>query len=174
MNQKGYINKLCLGCSLLLLFTIGTQSIYSQFSGRSDAIAGHQKLARDIFKELIEINTTSVNGSTKAAEAMAVRLKSAGFPANDIKVIGPDPQHKNLVVRYPGKGKLRPVLFICHLDVVEAFPEDWSVDPFTFLEKGGSYYGRGTTDVKCEDADLIANLIWLRPVSYTHLTLPTN
>ena len=166
MIQKGYINKLCLGCSLLLLFTISTQDIYSQFSGRSETIAGHQKLAHDIFKALIEINTASGNGITRAAEAMAARLKSAGFPATDIKVIGPDPLRKNLVVRYPGKGKLRPVLFICHLDVVEALPRDWSFDPFTFLEKDGYYYGRGTTDVKCEDADLIANLIRLKQEGY--------
>ena len=71
-------------------------------------------------------------------------------------------QHKNLVVRYHGRGTLRPVLFICHLDVVEALPRDWSADPFTFLEKDGYFYGRGTTDIKCEDADLITNLIRLK------------
>jgi acetylornithine deacetylase/succinyl-diaminopimelate desuccinylase-like protein len=146
----------------ILIFIISSQGIYSQFSGRGYTIAEHRQLAHDIFKELIEINTASGNGSTRAAEAMAARLKTAGFPATDIKVIGPDPLHKNLVVRYPGKGKLRPVLFICHLDVVEALPRDWSVDPFTFLEKDGYYYGRGTTDVKGEAADLIAPLSPLR------------
>lgn len=121
----------------------------------------YKKLSRDIFKELIEINSTSKYGSTKAAEAMAERLRIAGFKESDIHVIGPDPQHKNLVVRYHGDGKLKPVLFICHLDVVEALREDWSVDPFTFLEKDGYYYGRGTTDVKNDDASLIVNLIRL-------------
>ena len=126
----------------------------------------NQKLARDIFKELIEINTTSRFGSTKAAEAMATRLISAGFQSNDIQVIGPDQQHKNLVIRYCGTGKLMPVLFICHLDVVEALRDDWSVDPFTFLEKDGYFYGRGTTDIKNEDASLIANVIRLKKEGY--------
>ncbi len=128
--------------------------------------SGTNALARDIFKELIEINTTSGFGSTKAAEAMADRLKSAGFGDRDIKVIGPDPQHKNMVLRFHGNGKLKPVLFICHLDVVEALPSDWSVDPFTFLEKDGYFYGRGTTDVKNDDASLIANVIRLKKEGY--------
>ena len=125
-------------------------------------IADNQKLAIDIFKELIEINTTSGHGSTKAAEKMAARLRSAGFPDSDIQVIGADQMHKNLLFRFHGQGKLKPVLFICHLDVVEALPQDWSVDPFTFLEKDGYYYGRGTTDVKNDDASLIANVIRLK------------
>jgi acetylornithine deacetylase/succinyl-diaminopimelate desuccinylase-like protein len=126
----------------------------------------NQKLARDIFRQLIEINTTSGYGSTKAAEAMSDRLISAGFPKGDIDVIGPDQKHKNLVLRYHGSGKQKPLLFICHLDVVEALPADWSVDPFTFLEKDGFFYGRGTTDIKNEDASLIANIIRLKTEGY--------
>jgi acetylornithine deacetylase/succinyl-diaminopimelate desuccinylase-like protein len=126
----------------------------------------YQKLAKDIFKELVEINTTSKNGSTKAAEAMALRLKSAGFPENDILVIGPDELHKNLVFRFRGKGLLKPVLFICHLDVVEALRQNWSLNPFTLIEKDGYFYGRGTTDVKNDDASLITNMIRLRDEGY--------
>jgi len=126
----------------------------------------YQKLARDIFKELIEINTTSGYGSTKAAEAMAARLKSAGFPDRDILVTGPDEQHKNLVFCFRGEGKLKPVLFICHLDVVEALRQDWSVDPFAFLEKDGYFYGRGTTDIKNDDAALITDVIRLKKEGY--------
>jgi acetylornithine deacetylase/succinyl-diaminopimelate desuccinylase-like protein len=128
----------------------------------SDAPTDYHKLAIEIFRELIEINTTARYGSTKAAEAMAARLKSAGFPASDIQVIGPDLDHKNLVFRYHGSGKFKPVLFICHLDVVEALSTDWSVDPFKFLEKDGYFYGRGTTDIKDEDASLVVNLIRLK------------
>ena len=131
-------------------------------SAQVNETAVYQNLARDIFKELIEINTTFRYGSTKAAEAMATRLRSAGFSDNDIQVIGPDEQHKNLVLRYRGQGKLKPVLFISHLDVVEALRSDWSVDPFTFLERDGYYYGRGTTDIKNDDASLIANIIRLK------------
>ena len=126
----------------------------------------YQKLARDIFKELIEINTTSKYGSTQAAEAMASRLRSAGFPENDILLIGPDELHKNLVFRFRSEKLLKPVLFICHLDVVEALRQDWSMDPFTFIEKDGYFYGRGTTDVKNDDASLITNVIRLRNEGY--------
>jgi acetylornithine deacetylase/succinyl-diaminopimelate desuccinylase-like protein len=158
---------LCIFSILIISCTINVQNVFTQSSVRSDANSGYQKLARDIFKELIEINTTSRYGSTNAAEAMAARLRSAGFTENDIQVIGPDPQHKNLVLHFRGTGKLKPVLFICHLDVVEALREDWSFDPFTFLEKDGYFYGRGTTDVKNEDACLIANLIRLKQEGYT-------
>jgi acetylornithine deacetylase/succinyl-diaminopimelate desuccinylase-like protein len=145
---------------MLILFCIVAAVVSAQDN------SGNQKLARDIFKELIEINTSSRFGSTRAAEAMAARLRSAGFPASDIQVLGPDQQHKNLVFRYHCTGKLKPVLFICHLDVVEALREDWSVDPFIFLEKDGYFYGRGTTDVKNDDASLIANILRLKKEGY--------
>jgi acetylornithine deacetylase/succinyl-diaminopimelate desuccinylase-like protein len=93
---------------------------------------------------------------------MAARLKGAGFAENDVKLLGPQPQHMNLVVRYRGTGVHKPILFIGHLDVVEALRQDWSVDPFTFLESGGYFYGRGTTDMKNDDASLVANLIRLK------------
>ena len=121
-----------------------------------------QDLACDIFRELVDINTTVDMGSTVAAEAMAKRLRSAGFPESDINIAGPQPQHMNLVVRFRGKGTQPPVLFIGHLDVVEALRQDWSFDPFKFREIDGYFYGRGTTDMKNEDADLISNLIRLR------------
>jgi acetylornithine deacetylase/succinyl-diaminopimelate desuccinylase-like protein len=166
MNQNFCSRILYIGFYLLLFFNLGTVKIYAQFTVKANTSTGYQKLAHDIFKELIEINTTSRYGSTRAAEAMAARLKSAGFDASDIKVIGPDPDHKNLVVRYHGEKKLRPVLFICHLDVVEALLKDWSTDPFKFIEKDGYFYGRGTTDIKSEDADLIVNLIRLKQEKY--------
>jgi acetylornithine deacetylase/succinyl-diaminopimelate desuccinylase-like protein len=125
----------------------------------ADKLSPDQQLARDIFRELIEINTTVNVGSTKAAEAMAARLTSAGFPESDMQILGPRPQNKNLVVRYRGKGSPRPIVLIAHLDVVEALRQDWSVDPFTFLEKDGFFYGRGTSDMKCEVADIVSNFI---------------
>ncbi len=147
---------------LLIFSMFFSFNSFGQKTENTQDDAKYQKLARDIFRELIEINTTTNKGSTAAAEAMAARLRDAGFRTNDIQITGPDSLHKNLVVRYRGKGTLRPVLFICHLDVVEALPQDWSSDPFTFLEKDGYFYGRGTTDIKCEDADLITNLIRLK------------
>lgn len=119
--------------------------------------------AHDIFKELIEINTTDSSGSTTvAAKAMAQRLLAAGFPAADVVVLGPNERKGNLVVRYRGKrgSKLRPVLIIGHTDVVEARREDWTTDPFQFVEKDGFFYGRGTQDMK--DSDAIAVTAFIR------------
>jgi len=133
----------------------------------SSSLSSTQKLAREIFSELIEIKTTHAIGATRAAEAMAVRLRSAGFSDNDIHVLGPLADKRNLVVRLRGSGRAKPILFLAHLDVVEARPEDWTFDPFKFLEREGYFYGRGTTDVKDEAADLIVNLIRLKKQGYS-------
>jgi acetylornithine deacetylase/succinyl-diaminopimelate desuccinylase-like protein len=120
-------------------------------------------LARDVFRELVEINTTdSVGSTTKAAQAMAARLKAAGFPDTDVQLLGSDPRKGNLVARLRGTGARKPILLLAHLDVVEARREDWSFDPFTFLERDGYYYGRGTTDMKDMAAAWIANLVRFR------------
>ncbi len=120
-------------------------------------------LALDIFKQLIEINTVdSVGNVTTAAEAMAKRLLDAGFPAADVAVLGPNDRKKNLVVRLHGSGKRKPLLLIGHLDVVAARREDWSTDPFKFVEKDGYYYGRGTVDMKSGDAIMMRTLIRLK------------
>jgi acetylornithine deacetylase/succinyl-diaminopimelate desuccinylase-like protein len=122
-----------------------------------------KQLARDIFKQLIEINTTdSVGNVTTAAEAMATRLRDAGFAESDIHVAGPNDRKKNLVVRLHGTGKRKPILFIGHLDVVEARREDWTTDPFEFIERDGYFYGRGTEDMKEGDAILVTNFIRLK------------
>src|SRR5499433_523245 len=121
------------------------------------------RLARDIFRELIEINTSDSSGdTTKAAAAMAVRLKSAGFPEADVQVLGPHARKGNLVARYRGSGRRKPLLLVAHLDVVEALRNDWSIDPFEFLEKDGFFWGRGTTDDKAMAAVWIATFIRYR------------
>jgi acetylornithine deacetylase/succinyl-diaminopimelate desuccinylase-like protein len=121
-----------------------------------------RRLSRDIFQELIEINTTdSVGSTTVAAQAMEKRLLAAGFPAADVKVLGPNERKGNLVARLRGTGGagLKPVLIIGHLDVVEARREDWTTDPFQFVEKDGYFYGRGTQDIKVNDAVLVTTFI---------------
>ncbi|HET8965647.1 MAG TPA: M20/M25/M40 family metallo-hydrolase [Candidatus Acidoferrum sp.] len=127
----------------------------------------NQQLARDILRQLIEINTTDSAGSvTEAAEAMAKRLREAGFADDDIHLAGPRDSKKNLVLRYRGTGKRKPVLFIGHLDVVEARREDWTGDPFVFLEKDGYFYGRGTEDMKAGDALLVTSFTRLKREGY--------
>jgi acetylornithine deacetylase/succinyl-diaminopimelate desuccinylase-like protein len=121
------------------------------------------QLARDVYRELIEINTTESTGDTTlAATAMAARLRAAGFPEADVQVLAPHPRKGNLVARYRGTGQRRPLLLLAHLDVIEARREDWSVDPFKFLEKDGYFWGRGTTDDKAMAAAWIASLIRFR------------
>jgi acetylornithine deacetylase/succinyl-diaminopimelate desuccinylase-like protein len=118
------------------------------------------QLARAIFQELIEINTSDSSGDcTKAARAMAARLEGAGLPKADVQVLGPDPRKGNLVARLRGSGKRRPLLLLAHLDVVEARRDDWSFDPFVFREQGGYFYGRGTSDDKAMAAIFVTNLI---------------
>jgi acetylornithine deacetylase/succinyl-diaminopimelate desuccinylase-like protein len=119
-----------------------------------------RQLTRDIYKQLIEINTTdSIGNTTTAAVAMAERLKAAGFPPADIQVLGPNPRKGNLVARLRGSTNQKPILLVAHLDVVEAKREDWSLDPFKLTEQDGYYYGRGTSDDKAMASMFIANLI---------------
>jgi acetylornithine deacetylase/succinyl-diaminopimelate desuccinylase-like protein len=126
-------------------------------------------LAREIFKQLIETNTQDSNGSvTAAAEEMRQRLLAAGFPAEDVALAGPNVRKQNLVARYRGKpgSTLKPILTICHLDVVEARRADWTTDPYTFVEKDGYFYGRGTQDIKEEDAALVESFIRMKREGY--------
>ncbi|MDB4982624.1 MAG: uncharacterized protein JWM82_3376, partial [Myxococcales bacterium] len=106
-------------------------------------------LAREVFKELVELDTSQTTGeTTRAAEAVAARLRKAGVPEADVRVIGPNKKKLNLVARLHGTGKRRPLLLLAHLDVVDARRADWTMDPFTFTEREGYFYGRGTQDDK--------------------------
>ena len=128
-----------------------------------------QQEAREILKELIGINTTNSSGdNTRAAQATAARFRAAGYPESDIRVLVPDrfPRKGNLVVRLRGTGPARPVLFIGHLDVVEALRSDWSFDPFQLTELDGFFYGRGTSDMKGDDAVLVSTFLRLKREGY--------
>jgi len=148
--------------SIVVLLALGAQSAWCA-TPQSDAAV--RAAAHDIFKQLIEINTTdSIGSTTVAAQAMARRLLDAGFPPADVIVVGPNERKGNMVARYRGKAgsKLQPLLIIGHLDVVEAKREDWSTDPFQFVEQDGYYYGRGTQDMKDSDAIAVTNFIRLK------------
>ncbi len=146
-------------------------------AGRARAGAGtarspeHQALGKALLKELVEIDTSRAHGTTRAAEAVAARLIAAGFPPADVRVLGPTPSKGNLVARMRGRDSgphsaRRPIVLLAHLDVVDALPRDWSVPPFTFLERDGWFYGRGTTDDKDEAALWTAALLRLRREGY--------
>jgi acetylornithine deacetylase/succinyl-diaminopimelate desuccinylase-like protein len=149
--------------ALLLALVAGAPGAAANAASASDA------LARELLTQLIAINTTDTERGnvTTAAEAMAQRLRTAGFPAADIQVLGPSERKRNLVVRLRGTGRQKPLLLIGHLDVVEARREDWSTDPFQLVEKDGDLYGRGTLDMKGPDAIMLAALIRLKQEGFT-------
>jgi acetylornithine deacetylase/succinyl-diaminopimelate desuccinylase-like protein len=133
------------------------------FGAESAADQASNKLAHDLMQQLVDINTTdSVGNVTTAAEAMAKRFRDAGFAAQDVVVLGPTDKKKNVVVRLRGSGQHKPVLLMGHLDVVEAKREDWNLDPFKLIEKDGYFYGRGTSDMKGDDAIMVATLLRLK------------
>ena len=142
-------------------------SIASGAQGQTSTPRAPQKfevLARDILSELIGINSTHARGTMVAAKAVAARALAAGFPAADVAVLAPNdhPEAGNVVVRLRGRTSDRPVLYICHLDVVEARREDWTFDPFRLTEQEGWLYGRGTIDMKGQDAAVLTSLIRLK------------
>ena len=130
--------------------------------------APYLALSHDILKQLIEIDSTHAHGSLGAAQAVARRASDAGYAAADVSVLAPadHPTKGNVVIRLRGKGRGKPLLFIGHLDVVEANPRDWTTDPFKFVEKDGYFYGRGTQDMKGDDALLLTTMIRLKQEGY--------
>ena len=157
--------------SLISAVIVGASSFASAQSATLPSLSAAQRAeARDIFKQLIEINTTDTpKGSvTAAAKAMQKRFLDAGFAPEDMQLLGPDPNKMNLIVRMKAAGPSseKPVLFLGHLDVVEALPSDWHTNPFEFVEKDGYFYGRGTQDMKESDAALVWTFLQLHHDGY--------
>jgi acetylornithine deacetylase/succinyl-diaminopimelate desuccinylase-like protein len=149
--------------SVLALSALLTAPLIAQ--APTPASAEDRALAHSILKELIEINTTDTprGNVTTAAVAMQKRMLDAGFAPKDVQLLGPDARKQNLVVRIRAAGASteKPVLFLGHLDVVEALPSDWTTDPFMLVEKDGYFYGRGTQDMKDGDAAIVATFLRL-------------
>ncbi len=147
---------------LLIAAVVATGAAFTSAPAAAQAVRlePHEELARELLRELIEINTVDSAGTTVTAEAIARRLLDAGFPSEDVNVVGPNDRKMNLVARLRGNDSGRqPILLLAHLDVVEALPTDWNMDPWTMSEMDGYYYGRGVTDDKDEAAIYAANLI---------------
>jgi acetylornithine deacetylase/succinyl-diaminopimelate desuccinylase-like protein len=152
---------------LSLVFTSGLGAQARQTGYVPGQLTPHQQLTRDIYKQLVEINTAVTTGNvTTAAVAMAQRFREAGIPEADIFVGGPRPEKHNVVARIHGRaGSTRkPLMLLAHLDVVEALKADWSpdLDPFVFTERDGYWYGRGTADDKAMAAIFVANAFRLK------------
>jgi acetylornithine deacetylase/succinyl-diaminopimelate desuccinylase-like protein len=126
-----------------------------------------QQLMRDVYKQLVEINTTQSTGDTyAAAQAMGKRLLDAGFAKADVHIFQTAPRRGNLVARLRGTGKRKPLMLLAHIDVVEAKREDWTSDPFKLVEKDGYYYGRGTSDDKYMATAWVVNMIRWKKEGY--------
>jgi acetylornithine deacetylase/succinyl-diaminopimelate desuccinylase-like protein len=124
----------------------------------------YKVMAREILAQLVGIDSTHAHGSLGAARAIEARVLAAGFARQDVQVLAPPdhPTKGNVVIRLHGRGLAKPLLFIGHLDVVEVDPKAWHTDPFKLVEKDGYFYGRGTEDMKGEDAVLLTALIRLK------------
>ena len=153
--------KVCAAVNLKMLrFSLLAVVAAAHLAAQNMLPDAEKQLARDIYKQFVEIKSGYTTGATTpVAEAAAARLKAAGFPESDIFIGGASPTKANLVVRYHGAGTRKPILLLAHTDVVEAKREDWSMDPFQFIERDGYFYGRGTGDDKAQAAVWIANLI---------------
>jgi acetylornithine deacetylase/succinyl-diaminopimelate desuccinylase-like protein len=149
----------------LLILLLASVSVAVPLVAQTDS---HRALQREILKELVEINTSdSARHTDLAAQAMARRLAAAGIPQSDVRVLELTPGVHTLVARYRGLGRgPRPILLMAHLDVVDARREDWSVDPYTFLERDGYYYARGSSDNKAGAAMLVANFVRYKQEGY--------
>jgi acetylornithine deacetylase/succinyl-diaminopimelate desuccinylase-like protein len=151
----------------ILLSTALALVVLAAGDARAEGLTEQQQLAHDIYKELVEIDTTTATGDTaRAAQAMAARLKAAGFAEADAQAFSPAPRKGNLVARLHGSGARKPMLLVAHLDVVPANRDDWSVDPFKLTEKDGYFYARGSADDKYMAASFIANLIRYKNEGY--------
>ena len=121
---------------------------------------------RELYKELVETNTTLSAGScTLAAERMAARLKAAGYKEGDIRLFGVSdhPKEEGLVATLNGTDpKAKAILLLAHIDVVEAKREDWTRDPFVLVEENGYFYGRGSSDDKAQAAIFTDTLVRLK------------
>lgn len=132
--------------------------------------ADNQKLAHDIFRDIVEVRSVHNVGTKGVADILVRYLKGNGFSDSEISVVPETkyPHQVNVVVRVKGKGRGKPVMWMGHMDVVDARKEDWTpgLDPYKFTQKDGYFYGRGTSDMKDEDAALAASLIRLKKEHY--------
>jgi acetylornithine deacetylase/succinyl-diaminopimelate desuccinylase-like protein len=153
--------------SAILVSTALASALFAAGGAAAEGQNPQRQLAYDIYKELVEINTVTATGDTaKAAEAMAARLRAAGFADADVQVFSPAPRKGNLVARLRGSGARKPILLLAHLDVVPANREDWSVDPFKLIEKDGYFYARGSGDDKYMAAAFVTNLVRYKSEGY--------
>ena len=159
------ITKVLLGFTVLTICAAAAAAIPYPSAVRA---AEDSATAKSILGELLKIDTTHANGTAAAVQALRARFLAAGFSPADLVVLADpeSPSQANLIVRIRGNGRGKSLLYLCHLDVVPAKPEDWAVPPFALTEQGGWIYGRGSLDMKGEDANVAAALLRLKREVY--------
>ena len=157
MRRTNWRLLVCVGCAW------GVTNIAGGAAGQS-----YRELAGEVLAEIVAVDTSVEGvGTTRAAELIMARLRSAGYAEADMQLVGPDPPRRNLIVTLRGSGQRRPLLLIAHLDVVPAHRQDWSFDPFSLTEQDGWFYGRGTRDNKAGVATLVTNLVRWKQERFT-------
>jgi len=155
----------CFGTTLLVILVLGLPTVpsFAVESPFSD-LPAHQQLSEDILRELVGFESTveRPEQTSKALQAMAARLRDAGFPKEDVQLVRPAEGHYGLVVRYRGIAEKQPLLFLAHIDVVTATPDAWAFPPFSLGKKDGYYVGRGTEDNKAGVTQIVSNFIRLK------------
>lgn len=138
--------------------------------GAAPALRPDQVAFRDLYRQLVETDTSVATGScTTAAALAAAHLRSAGFTDGELTpfAVPEFPLDGGLVAVLPGgDARAKPILLLGHLDVVNARREDWQRDPFRFIEEDGNFYGRGTADMKAMVATWVDTLVRLRSSGY--------
>jgi len=163
-----------LSLALGLFVAVGASSAADLRASRASAASKQARAGepafRELYKELIEIDTTLSSGScTEAANAMKARLSKAGYPDSDLHVIAPPerPKDGNLIALLPGTdASLKPIMLLAHIDVVEAKREDWERDPFKLTEEDGFFYARGASDDKAMAAIFTDSMIRYKQDGY--------
>lgn len=144
------------------LFILPVLLAAAQPAASADRNSPEAREALEIYRSIVEIPTVKGRGQVPAmARYLAARLEEAGFASQDIEIL-PYGETAGLIVTYRGSGEKAPILFLAHMDVVEARREDWERDPFIFVEEDGYFFGRGTSDNKLGVAQLSAAFIQLK------------
>src|SRR5262249_9435190 len=147
----------------VMMLTIAAVTLVVPSVARATDPATERALFHDIYKELVETNTShSAGDNTLAAHRMEKRLHDAGFTEAEVQVVEPFPKKGNLILRFKGDGTRRPILLLAHIDVVEAKREEWNTDPFKLVETDGYFTARGAVGDKAMASAFVSILSQLK------------
>ena len=145
---------------------VGLALLVAASGAHAQTLRPDQQRFQDLYKELVETNTTlSIGSCTQAAAQIGARLKAAGYSDSQITYFSvPDhPKEGGIVAVLPGRdARAKAILLLGHIDVVEANRADWTRDPFKLMIEDGFYYARGASDDKAQAAIWADTMIRLK------------